>query len=358
MSKCDLCRRLKENEPFRVLELYSGIGGTAFAIEGIKLALNIQLTSVEIHPVANTVHAANFPSSRILQRNINSLSVTECDELNASLWTMSPPCQPFTRQGLKKDVTDARCDSFIHLMGILPKMKNPPDYLFVENVKGFEESEARDVMMETTKNLGYTSKEYLLSPADLAIPNSRLRYYMTAFRNASESSDEMTLGLPLLLHPCPTCFQLFFPDRPTQLLSSDRPTQLLSSDRSTQLGGWRFRVRSLSEYLEPEVDLRFYLTEKELKFLQVMDVVDRHSTHSCCFTKSYSHLFMGTGSVLKTESERLRFFTPQEVSNLMSFPSRFKFPHQVSDRQKYKLLGNSVNVEVVSFILKCMFLMR
>ena len=324
-----------------MLELYSGIGGTAFAIEGIKLPLDIQLTSVEIHPVANSVHATNFPSSKILQRNITSLSVKECDELSANLWTMSPPCQPFTRQGLRKDVTDARCDSFIHLMTeVLPKMNNPPEYLFIENVKGFEESKARDVMKGTITDLGYKLKEYLVSPTDLGIPNSRLRYYMTAFKHASESS-VLTVGLPTLLHPCPNCFELLFPARSTELD-----------------GEWKFQMKCLSEYLEPKVDLRFYLTEKELKFLQVMDIVDKHSKHSCCFTKAYSHLFQGTGSILKTDNQQLRFFTPQEVSNLMSFPSHFKFPDQVTDRQRYKLLGNSVNVQAVSFILRCMFLMR
>lgn len=33
MSTCNLCQRFKERKEFKVLELYSGIGGTAAAIE-------------------------------------------------------------------------------------------------------------------------------------------------------------------------------------------------------------------------------------------------------------------------------------------------------------------------------------
>lgn len=48
---------------------------------------------------------------------------------------------------------------------------------------------------------------------------------------------------------------------------------------------------------------------------------------------------------------KLRFFTPREVANLMCFPETFSFPPDVSTRQMYKLLGNSVNVKVVSWVL-------
>ena len=48
---------------------------------------------------------------------------------------------------------------------------------------------------------------------------------------------------------------------------------------------------------------------------------------------------------------KLRFFTPREVANLMYFPSEFQFPSDVSLRQMYKLLGNSVNVHVIAWII-------
>ena len=51
---------------------------------------------------------------------------------------MSPPCQPFTRQGNLKDLKDERSNGFKHLMNILQLTKFPPDYFLLENVKNFE----------------------------------------------------------------------------------------------------------------------------------------------------------------------------------------------------------------------------
>lgn len=57
---------------------------------------------------------------------------------------------------------------------------------------------------------------------------------------------------------------------------------------------------------------------------------------------------------LKTllESMRLRYFTPREVARLHSFPAQFSFPQNVSLRQKYALLGNSLSVAVVAKLLR------
>ena len=49
---------------------------------------------------------------------------------------------------------------------------------------------------------------------------------------------------------------------------------------------------------------------------------------------------------------RLRYFTPREIANLMSFPETMQFPGEISTKQYFKLLGNSLNVLVVSELLK------
>jgi site-specific DNA-cytosine methylase len=48
----------------------------------------------------------------------------------------------------------------------------------------------------------------------------------------------------------------------------------------------------------------------------------------------------------------LRFFTPREVANLHSFPDAYEFPADVTLRQRYALLGNSLSVEVVFHLLQ------
>ena len=48
---------------------------------------------------------------------------------------MSPPCQPFTRQGLQKDLGDARTEPLLNVIKIIPDVDNLK-YVLVENVKG------------------------------------------------------------------------------------------------------------------------------------------------------------------------------------------------------------------------------
>ena len=50
------------------------------------------------------------------------------------VWLMSPPCQPFTRQGKQDDLNDRRTDGFVHLMKtILPQLTTKPQYILLEN---------------------------------------------------------------------------------------------------------------------------------------------------------------------------------------------------------------------------------
>lgn len=138
---------------------------------------------------------------------------------------------------------------------------------------------------------------------------------------------------------------------------------------------------SISTILEKNVDYEEYaLTEKMLqKGVKLVDVCYSDSCRSCCFTKAYSRYLEGTGSVycpktdefvkavhnelsnLSDDSEQylnclrkleFRFFTPREICRLMSFPEYFNFPVSVSKKQKYMLLGNSVNIRVVAQLIK------
>lgn len=106
------------------------------------------------------------------------------------------------------------------------------------------------------------------------------------------------------------------------------------------------------------------------RYINVMDLIPPDSTISTCFTKSYAQYAEGTGSVLilrgpesvcgistrKSEDYELRYFSPREVANLMCFPNRFSFPDNTTRKQRYKMLGNSLNVKVVSYLISLLLL--
>ena len=53
---------------------------------------------------------------------------------------------------------------------------------------------------------------------------------------------------------------------------------------------------------------------------------------------------------------RLRRFTPAEIARLLGFPGEtFSFPEEATLLQRYRVLGNSLNVTVVARLMKIMF---
>lgn len=51
----------------------------------------------------------------------------------------------------------------------------------------------------------------------------------------------------------------------------------------------------------------------------------------------------------------LRYLTPRELANLHGLPADFEFPKEVNLKQRYRMLGNGLNVVVVSHLLDFLF---
>lgn len=86
----------------------------------------------------------------------------------------------FCRNGLLQDINDERTKPLLHIVNnIIPKSQSLK-YILVENVKGFESSLARDQLVTALRQASFTFHEFLLSPVDFGICNSRLRYYLLA----------------------------------------------------------------------------------------------------------------------------------------------------------------------------------
>jgi len=327
------------------------------------------VAAIDINPNANDVYRRNFPDTVLMNRNIQSIDAEELERLDVDAILMSPPCQPFTRLGLKRDALDNRACSLLHILSLIPNLRNLR-YILLENVKGFETSEMRDKVIHCMESCGFVYRELILSPCQFGIPNSRLRYYLLAKR-----------------HNLKFCFpQTALDDR----LSSEL-LQLLPKSKHSVLAEKSGKINpksdrmcyALDNILENVEESKYLIPSKLLgKRAWVFDIRTSDSNGSCCFTKGYGHYAEGTGSVYcpftdetirskyseadnhKSNSDKqveilsdlkLRFFSPKEVCRLMCFPEDFDFPKRITDRQKYKLLGNSINVHVVSrlIILLC-----
>ena len=91
----------------------------------------------------------------MIQKSIDSLTVSQLDGYKADMWVMSPPCQPFTINNKTdhRDAADARSKAFLHLTSALQRMENPPRYIVLENVCGFEGSECCQKFLEVLRSV-------------------------------------------------------------------------------------------------------------------------------------------------------------------------------------------------------------
>lgn len=381
--------------PLRVLEFYSGIGGMRYALEQVEVLATV-VEAFEINDMANDVYEYNF-GHRPYQGNIQHITMQKLDDYEADAWLLSPPCQPYTRQGLQKDAEDARASSFLKLLEMLSIMSRPPAYLFVENVVGFECSISHCYLVEALKKAEFLVQEFILTPLQFGIPYSRPRYFCLAKR------------LP---------YHFLYPELNNQLSYNLGPTLSPISETTSHklpmhLNHHKQEHSSISAYLEEgqllvedgchDEDLRHTMESHAAqakgqklyyeclkvsdplidRWGDAFDVVTPNSKRCCCFTKSYGRFVKGTGSFLATEmvsnghdlqqcreegdadakaksksllkQSGLRYFTPREIANLHSFPKKFKFPEHLTLKQRYALLGNSLSVAVVASLLSYLF---
>ena len=64
-----------------------------------------------------------------------------------------------------------------------------------QNVVGFETSDCCEKLLETLAETGYTHVEFILTPTQFGIPNSRPRYYLLAYLKPADK--ECPLSSPL-----------------------------------------------------------------------------------------------------------------------------------------------------------------
>jgi len=352
-----------ENESLRILEFFCGIGGMHYAFEQSGMKGTV-VASFDINTITNSCYQHNF-NIKPVTTIIDSLKVEKVQSYKANCWLMSPPCQPYTRGGKELDDEDRRAAGLLNLIKILPKLDPPPKYIFLENVVNFEKSRSRERLIKQLDEMGYEMNEHLVTPTQFGIPNDRARYYLSA-------------RLPLIkktetgkyLENCK-----FY--REPNFLEKINESELLPLSEYRE----NLSEEEVSKYHVPD---KYILKRYKFRF----DIVKPDENKCSCFTKAYgSHHVIGTGSFLQTEKFDkkydfdnpetlldlgLRFFTPNEVALLHAFPIKYKFlnenskapdysnvskhsfsfPETMTQIQRYRALGNSLNVHVVAMLLK------
>jgi tRNA (cytosine38-C5)-methyltransferase len=336
-----------------IQEFFCGIGGMHYAMERFlsdfleidRRRLSQCIESYDINPHTNATYVLNF-QKLVVQKDIRHVSLQE------GIWLLSPPCQPFTRTGKKRDVEDERCQGLMHLISHIPVFL--PWMLFLENVVGFEASLARKELVERLDACGYTWKEYLLSPLQLGIPNDRPRYYLCAQRPGYQEYLEKVLAQVA----CPNPIQHV----PLQDQTKESVKTVFDYlDPDTQ--------QAILEHRDPEIpEFPRSLYQSRYAF-DPTSICHPSNTTSPCFTKAYGKHSVYSGGFLQTRRLQdpieewlqrpmeavtelgLRLFRPSEIQRLQGFHD-LVFPETMTEIQKYKMLGNSMSVDAVYQVMK------
>ncbi len=292
-------RRRDDQRRLRLLELYCGIGGCTVATSGLADVV----AAVDIHRKAIETYRLNFPHPAIVA-TLESLSSRTLEHWDADLWWLSPPCQPFTRRGKRRDASDRRTLSFLAILDRLREVS--PDYLAIENVPGFQGSTTHSLLLDTLQRLEYSFQERILCPTAFGVPNRRRRYYLVA-------------GKRRLDEPPPAPVNA----RPLHSFLDRQPREDLRVDDS--------RIDSYPHALH------------------IVDPRDPSSVTSC-FTSAYGHSPIRSGSYLATPTG-LRRFSPTEILRLLGFPEGFQLPPALSLESAWHLVGNSLSIPAVRYTL-------
>ncbi|MCG8462787.1 MAG: DNA cytosine methyltransferase [Holophagales bacterium] len=286
-------------------------GSTALSAKGGRPSLHVR--GVDINTIALEVYRHNFghPAAAKLVESLTP------EELEAELWWASPPCQPFTRRGLRRGLEDPRGQTFAALLERLEELR--PPYFAFENVVGFEGTEAQDALLGSLERAGYPRiRQWRRCPSELGWPVRRPRFYLIASRSER--------GL----------------------------AEVERGQRVSGAGGPRIPLSSLLDPEGPPAESPLWvepaLAERYAGALHVVNAADAGAV-TTCFTSAYGRSPVRSGSYLRTDAGRLRRFSPSEILRLLGFPPTFRLPPDLPMGNGWRLVGNSLALPAVREVL-------
>lgn len=286
-----------------LLELFSGLGAAGLAWGGRIAA------AVDQNAHTNAAYALNHGAAPKAW-NLAGVRAGQLAAFGASRWWMSPPCQPFTVRGARRDLDDPRVRPLLRVLDVIAGLR--PPVLAMENVPGFVESTTRGHLRATLIGSGYTLDERLLCPTALGVPMRRQRYYLVARQGGDGRHRSDFAGLPALP-----------PTRPIAAFLDEDPAPELTLDAAT-VAAYGYSVH-------------------------VLDAEDPAAIANC-FTSAYGRSPVRAGSYVRQRGA-VRRFSPEEVVRLLGFPPEWRFPADQALATRWDLAGNSLSVDAVRRVL-------
>jgi DNA (cytosine-5)-methyltransferase 1 len=378
--------------PYKFIDLFCGIGGFHQALKRLGcecvLACDIDASCREVYKNNYNIE----PLSNV--KDIDENNMVDFDILCAGF-----PCQSFSNGGKKNCFADKRGLLFDEIIRIAKVKK--PKFMFLENVKHIlkvSNGKVIEYIKDNIKKTGYSLQIFQISPHNYGIPQQRERVYFVCIRN------DVYIGKDIEL---PNFNGLMDFTKFLDKKEDINEKYYIKNDILDVLDGWDIMIKQfqVGEKISPTImindayrnytDTEFnsfpdwkkdYMT-KNKPLLEKYDVVFRewYEKHSILLQKReiYGKLEWQTGPICENDSiynhfiqlrqsgirvkkgkyfptlvaisqipiygKEKRYITPRECARLQSFPDTFILSKD--DKQSYKQLGNSVNVDNVYTVI-------
>ncbi len=294
---------------YRTIDLFAGIGGIRLGFEKYSCK---NVFSSEIDVYAQKMYERNFGERPFGDINdISPRDVPDHDILLAGF-----PCQPFSIAGKGLGFADTRGTLFFNIEKILEEKR--PHAFLLENVKRLathDGGRTMEVIINSLKNLGYTTYSKVLNTLDFGLPQKRERIFILGFIN------KINFDFP-------------------------RPNG---------------EMVPLKEILEKDecVDHSYFLSERirlkrhrSLKVDPIYPAIWHENISGNVSPLPYSCALRAGGSYNYLVVNGNRRLTGREMLRLQGFPETFKINLPYS--QIRKIAGNSVSVPVIAAVAKQM----
>ena len=182
------CEEVKITKPIRLIELFSGYGSQAMALERVG-ANFIRYRAIEFDKFAmnsyNAIHGTNFKATDIRDINAEDLEVTDKDKY-CYIMTYSFPCTDLSTEGKMKGMkkgSGTRSGLIWEVERLLKEMGEKPQVLLMENVPqvhGKRNKEDFQKWISFLESIGYKNYWQDLNAKDFGIPQNRQRCFMVS----------------------------------------------------------------------------------------------------------------------------------------------------------------------------------
>jgi len=349
----------------KVASIFTGVGGfeLGMANKRFEVILHAEHDPSKKQQPASAVLKHKFPKIPNLGRLED---IFWEDQPDFDILAGGAPCQAFSEAGKRRGFQDLRGTMFFEYARALKEKQ--PKYFVFENVKGLlthDNSDTIRTMFRTFKELGYNFDFELLRASNFGPAQNRDRIFIVGVRSdcLQETYSKFKGGGVGGLEPC----------------SSTNPeTKLehyeLSKHSFGEAGGRKVRFRSTRHYdnakgwcgpwelsndedTEEENEVLAY--SKSTRSSHIDHRIRRDGTANTLNTGDGCRTQSSANFVYNHGDESLRKLTPLECERIQGWPDNWtkygEFDGQVvelSDRIRYKLIGNGVVPQVVHAVME------